>query len=124
METLLLSLKHVFVDFFAGLFRFPLWWYGQGLARFGKGLIKSIDNYRDTLSVDVWIRNLFVPMYGSYDIAGRIISFIVRSFQIVVRSIALVIFIILHIGLFGLYIAAPIFVGLQIAYHFVGVIIA
>lgn len=37
----------------------------------------------------VWIKNLFVPMYGQYDWTGRIISFFMRVFVMIGRAIAL-----------------------------------
>ncbi|HBR80624.1 MAG: hypothetical protein UX09_C0033G0003 [Candidatus Uhrbacteria bacterium GW2011_GWE2_45_35] len=74
---------------------FPIWWYTRGLAavlRFAGG---SIKNQYVNLGLGVWLTNLFVPMYGINDLAGRAISFVVRLFMIVVRGLALLVWIII-----------------------------
>ncbi len=68
---------------------FPLWWYGFGLFRFAKRIFSFWQERALSLAVLVWIKNIFTPMYGQSDFAGRLISFGVRLVQILVRSIAL-----------------------------------
>lgn len=110
------------VDFFGGIIGFPLWWYGQGFARWTKGLWRLFSSYRATLGVSVWVKNLFVPMYGRRDIGGRIVSFFMRSAMIVIRS-----FVLVFVGLFFLlflfvYLLAPLVVVAMLVYHLIGVI--
>jgi len=64
----------------------PFWWYGAGL-------MKILQWYRDSLAsvsalfgLRVWVKNLFVPMYGDTAFVGRLISFAVRLFVIIVRG--------------------------------------
>ncbi|PJE76543.1 hypothetical protein COV05_04205 [Candidatus Uhrbacteria bacterium CG10_big_fil_rev_8_21_14_0_10_48_16] len=67
--------------------RLPLWWYTTGLKQtFGK-LLHSVAESVRYFGVDVWSKNLFVPMYGDASITGRLISFIVRFFVLLARSL-------------------------------------
>jgi len=73
------------VDFFY----FPFWWYGEGLISFLRGLGRFLRDRESMLGLSVWLKNIFVPMYGQRDIGGRIISFIMRLIQVIFRSLAL-----------------------------------
>lgn len=66
----------------------PAWWYGHGFLRVSQWAIRQIREQEIRLGVSLWWRNLFTPMYGQYDWQGRIISFIVRFFNGILRSIA------------------------------------
>lgn len=65
---------------------FPLWWYSAGLLR----IIKKIRNFyrhqEESLALSIWLRNIFTPMYGQHDFAGRLISFIIRFVQVIFRG--------------------------------------
>ena len=67
----------------------PFWWYTAGLAWFGQKVLSFINNKRRSLNIGVWVRYLFVPMYGEKDTIGRLISFFIRFFQIIFRTFAL-----------------------------------
>ena len=71
---------------------FPLWWYGPGFFRLVITLGKFIANKFTSLGLGVWLKNLFVPMYGQHDFAGRFISFFVRVIQIIFRAVAFMFF--------------------------------
>lgn len=43
------------------------------------------------LALDIWLKNIFVPMYGQRDAASRIISFLMRLVQIIFRFIIMLI---------------------------------
>lgn len=70
---------------------FPVWWYTRGLAgviQYGLSMMK----YRlESYAFSVWIRNLFVPMYGMRDWSARLISFVMRVVVIVARGCALIV---------------------------------
>lgn len=55
-----------------------------------KGGATWIASYAKSLALRVWIKNLFVPMYGMYDWQSRLISFFMRLAQIVFRGIGVV----------------------------------
>ncbi|MEI7452477.1 MAG: hypothetical protein WCK37_04750 [Candidatus Falkowbacteria bacterium] len=67
---------------------FPLWWYSAGFGRMAMGVFGAIKRKFISLALGVWLKNLFVPMYGQHDFAGRCISFFMRFFQIIFRGIA------------------------------------
>lgn len=68
---------------------FPIWWYSKGIVYTFEKLSLSARRQSANFAVGLWLKNLFVPMYGQYDWQGRIISFFVRLLQVVFRSIAL-----------------------------------
>lgn len=77
------------------LLTLPLWWYTVGLREtFGK-LLHSMEGSVRYFGVDVWARNVFVPMYGDESVTGRAISFIVRLAVLVFRSLGVVAWVIL-----------------------------
>lgn len=72
--------------------RFPFWWYGRGVVimlQWGKDAIYGTYQF---LALGIWIRNLFVPMFGDVTIPGRLISFGVRLFMIGFKTIGLLVF--------------------------------
>lgn len=112
-----LVLRLVFVDIIGDIFYFPVWWYSRGLIRAFRRMLERIGGHEASLGVGIWIRSLFVPMFGQYDAAGRIISFIMRSVQIVVRGILLIVLTAAEIIFFLLWIFAPLFVLQEIIYQ-------
>jgi len=71
------------------IFYFPLWWYSVGFVRTAKNAFKFWNNQQKALGFYIWVKNIFVPMYGQHDWAGRLISFAVRLVQIISRGIIL-----------------------------------
>lgn len=69
----------------------PVWWYSRGLLRQFQGVWGSLGARYEALALDVWVKNIGTPMYGQYDISGRIISFVMRLAQIVGRLFVLVV---------------------------------
>jgi hypothetical protein len=67
---------------------FPLWWYSVGFFRCLKHLASFLRGWSESLGVLVWVKNIFRPMYGQRDFASHVISFFMRSVQVVARSIA------------------------------------
>jgi hypothetical protein len=91
---------------------FPLWWYTKGIVYMLDKLWLSARRQSANFAVGIWIKNLFVPMYGQYDWQGRIISFVVRLVQIIVRSIAYSIWLMILALLAVVYLVIPlIFIG-------------
>ncbi|MEA2088893.1 MAG: hypothetical protein U9O55_03585 [Patescibacteria group bacterium] len=110
----LLFLKYITVDLIGDFFYFPVWWYTKG---FKKAIFFSIKKIKDTekgLGIGIWAKNLFKPMYAQYDWQGRIISFLMRLFQLIVRSIAFGVFFIIILFLPLIWLTLPIFIIFQI----------
>lgn len=111
------SSRLIAANFLFQIFYFPIWWYTFGLFWFARKLWLSFWNYGKSLAIDIWLKNLFVPMYGQYDLAGRIISFLVRLFQVVFRTVLWLAFCLVLFGLFFVWVGAPIFIVWQIIFN-------
>ncbi|MFA6254615.1 MAG: hypothetical protein WC675_01110 [Patescibacteria group bacterium] len=112
------SIRYIIIDLIGDILYWPVWWYSKGLAKVGLGCLQEIKNQAEVLGIAVWIKNLFTPMFGQYDIEGRIISFFARLIQIIVRSILLLFWIILILILFLAWIFLPVLVGYEIVVNF------
>ena len=86
---------------------FPLWWYTGGLLHALRWCIDFFKSGNETLAPGLWFANLLVPMYGQYDWEGRIISFFMRFAQVVGRSIALVVWLVVCTILFMAWLVFP-----------------
>jgi hypothetical protein len=91
------------------LIYFPFWWYTRGLVRFAKSFINSLRFKWQDLGVGVWIKNLFVPMFGVHDISGRLISFFMRLVNIIGRFFYFLIFAVIFFLWFLIKLLAPAF---------------
>jgi len=120
MQTFVLGLKYFFIDLIGGIIRWPIWWYTLGLVMAGNWGIKTIKMYARMLALSVWIKNIFVPMFGFYDWQSRLISIFMRIVNIIGRSIGIIILSI------GVLIAVVIYVlilpvaALAFFYQFIG----
>ncbi len=106
-------IKFVFLDIIGDFFYWPIWWYSKGLIKMGRFCLHEFSNQVEQLGVLVWIKNLFTPMFGQYDIQGRLISFFMRIFQIIIRSFAVLIFAVFYLILFLLWPIMPIIILYQ-----------
>ncbi len=97
---------------------FPIWWYSVGFVRLVKSLWRFLLNQEKILAFSVWLKNLFVPMYGQRDFVGRLISFIIRLAQIILRGFVLLLYLILMLGLLLLWLIFPIALLLMTAFQF------
>lgn len=109
--------KLIFWDVLGDALYFPVWWYTRGFLRMLRNGIQRVKNKEASLGVLLWIRNIFVPMFGQYDAVGRIISFLMRIFQIIVRSLLLLLSVIKEFALLILWIVLPIFAANEVFYH-------
>ncbi len=95
------------MDFLGSILWFPVWWYTLGLKklalRFWVGLQYRVSSY----GLRIWIKNMFVPMYGQYDIQGKIVSFFMRFVVLIGRSIALAVEAVVYALGLAVWIAAP-----------------
>lgn len=96
---------------------FPVWWYTKGVVYMIEQLLLSARRQAASFAVSLWVRNLFVPMYGQYDWQGRIISFFIRLIQIIFRSLAYTFWIMILGGVAIFYIFAPILLVVFIFLH-------
>lgn len=83
-----IATKYFFVDLVGGVLAFPVWWYTRGTVLVLAWAGDSIRDSGRALSLGVWVKNLFVPMYGERGAEGRIISFFIRFCVMILRAIA------------------------------------
>jgi len=110
-------LSVILIDVGKTILYFPVWWYSQGLLNVLKGGLNMIRDFEQTLGFFIWLKNLFVPMFGQRDISGRIISVFLRFFQIIVKGIILLIFSVLVFAFYLIWLVLPIFIIYQIIIH-------
>jgi len=107
MNITLAILPRILSEFILDFFYFPLWWYTTGAKRvllFCGSLIAEANLYT---SPGLWLKNIFVPMYGQYDWQGRIMSVFMRLINVIGRSVGLLVWIGLIIILFFSYLFFP-----------------
>lgn len=106
----LLAQRLALSAFLDGLY-FPLWWYTAGAKRSLLWCASRVAEANDQLAPGLWLKNIFVPMFGQSDLQGRLMSFFMRLMNVILRSIALV-FWIFAVGLMFMgWILLPIGVG-------------
>jgi len=104
-------------DFLKEILYFPIWWYTKGALGVIKFLFNFLRNVEKYLALWIWIKNIFKPMYSQYDFAGMVISFFIRSFQIILRSAVVLFLVFLSFGFFLLWLVLPIVVSTGIFYQ-------
>ncbi len=112
-QALTRTIRDVVLD----VFLFPVWWYTKGLVLMVGWVVDTISDSARSLSLKVWLQNLFVPMYGRYDWQSRLISVFMRFIQIVFRLFALLVWTLVAFIAFLFYIAAPITLVILLLYH-------
>lgn len=90
---------------------FPLWWYTAGARRALLWCGARISDANDQLSPGLWLKNIFVPMFGQSDLQGRLMSFFMRLMNVILRSIALVFWSFGVMIFFVIWIVMPIGIG-------------
>lgn len=106
----ILVLQRIILEAVLDLIYFPLWWYTGGVWHALKWSVSVFQDGNRTLLPLLWFKNLLVPMYGQYDWQGRIISFIMRFVQFVVRSFALMFWFIVCVILFCIWLVIPVLI--------------
>jgi hypothetical protein len=109
--TLLLSI-------ISSIIYFPIWWYSWGFFRFARGVFYFLKNRANSLGVFIWLKNIFVPMYGQSDFVGRLISFGIRLVQIIARGFLLIIWLIFCIFLILAWLALPVLIIWATSFQF------
>lgn len=103
----ILILQRLLLEAVLDIIYFPIWWYTKGAVHALRWCFNLLKRGNENLAPGLWFVNLFVPMYGQFDIQGRIVSFLMRSVQIFARTIALVVWLSLCLVLFFCWLALP-----------------
>lgn len=85
----------------------PLWWYTGGVVWIISRVGASIRDAAAQAALGLWIKNVFVPMYGQHDTWGRIVSFIIRVANIIARGVWVALWAVVCVTAFGAWVAAP-----------------
>lgn len=102
-----LTLTSVIGDVIKDILFFPFWWYSFGFFKMLVWLKTFISDKQTSLGLGVWIKNIFVPMYGQRDIQGVIISIFIRIFQIIGRSIVMIFWLLIALVAFWIWLLLP-----------------
>ncbi len=104
------TFKFISLKIVGDLIYFPIWWYTVGLKERFFVFLKQMRGVERRLALRIWLKNIFVPMYGFYDILSRFISFFIRIIMLVYKTAAFFLWLAFYFTLFLIYILLPIFV--------------
>ena len=108
----------IIVQILGEILYFPVWWYTVGFARLAKNSWRFWRSREQALGFMIWLKNIFVPMYGQHDFASRVISFVMRLIQIIFRGLILLIWFLLALLSLIIWLAFPILLLLALAFQF------
>lgn len=89
----LLIAQRLLIDIAVDIIYFPIWWYSSGFLAALKSATHWVRLAHSYLAPGLWLKNLFVPMFGQSDWEGRIVSFFVRLGNVFMRSLMLLLWI-------------------------------
>lgn len=104
---ILIIFQRLFIEAIVDIFYFPVWWYSSGIKYISQKCFRLLKIGNEELAPGLWLKNLFVPMFGSRDWEGKIISFFMRLVQIIARGFALFIWMWCCIALFLFWLIFP-----------------
>ncbi len=93
--SVVLVIRTLTVDGLREVLMLPIWWYTGGMIRTLRWMLDSMKTAPGFFGLQVWVKNIFVPMYGDTSFVGRLVSFGVRSFMIFIRGIGTLFLVIL-----------------------------
>lgn len=96
---------------------FPFWWYSRGLLKVLSWSKKYLHTRLEASGLLIWLKNIFVPMYGQSDWAGILISFFTRVVQIIARTLIMFFWLLVVVTLIGLWLITPILVVYQLNFQ-------
>jgi len=105
-----LLLQRLALDAIIDIAYFPFWWYTAGFMRVLNGAKNWIAAANMNMAPGLWLRNLFVPMFGQTDVQGRIMSVFMRFANVIGRSIGLLIWILIVLFFLMVWLSFPLFV--------------
>ncbi len=108
------SISFVAKEIVGDILYFPIWWYSVGLKKRLDGFVDTARQANQEFALSIWVKNLFVPMYGQSDWQGRLVSFFMRLVQIIGRGILAGLWLIIGLVVIVVWIFAPVFIIWQI----------
>ena len=89
MPFILRQLAELILEFLLDVVRFPWWWYSGGLRSAATWCWQGFSSARARVSLGLFLRHFFTPMYGDYSFSGRVISLIMRFCLVIFKFIRL-----------------------------------
>ena len=105
------------IEIFKDILYFPIWWYSRGLAQTLAWIKIFLKNRQESLALFIWVKNIFVPMYGQSDLVGHLISFFIRLVQIIIRGIMMAFWLLVGAFILITWVLLPILVFGQIIWQ-------
>ncbi|MFH1291879.1 MAG: hypothetical protein ABIH87_01645 [bacterium] len=99
--------QRLLLEAIADLLYFPIWWYGHGSVHAGQWCLGLFMDGNASLAPGLWLKNIFVPMFGQWDWRGRIISFFIRLINIIIRSIMLAVWLVFCMAILTAWLVIP-----------------
>lgn len=106
--------ENIFIGWILEIIFFPIWWYTFGLLQTMSFAVEYLRRHEQQVGFLIWFKNIFVPMYGQTDIISRLVSFFVRSVQVLVRGAIMSVFLLISMALVVLWLAVPVVALLEI----------
>ncbi len=114
MQWLVFFGRFLFLDVTTSAVAFPLWWYGDGLTSVIHWSGRSLRYRWRSYAFDIWLRSMFVPMYGQTDVFGRAISVCMRLVILVARFVGYAVEAVGHGALIMVWAAWPVMLFLML----------
>ena len=105
-----LVLQRMLLELVLDIIYFPVWWYTGGVKHAGMFCYGLLQDANYFLAPGLWLKNMFVPMFGQTDLQGRLMSIFMRFANFIGRSIGFLIWFFVVIFIFILWLVFPIFV--------------
>jgi hypothetical protein len=90
MPFILRQVAELILEFLLDVVRFPGWWYSSGLRSAAVWCWQGFGSTRARVSLGLFLRHFFTPMYGDYSFSGRAISLLMRFFLVIFKFLRLV----------------------------------
>jgi len=107
----------ILADLARDLIFFPVWWYTKGFFELATKISVFWSDSLKGLNLLVWLKNIFVPMYGQRDLTGILVSIFMRIVQIILRSIGFACLLLLGLFVILLWLVAPLIILWQIIFQ-------
>ncbi|MBI4281126.1 hypothetical protein HY628_02935 [Candidatus Uhrbacteria bacterium] len=115
--------KFAFGEVLGEFFFIPVWWYSRGFLRLSRHLGRAGREFEKSIGFRFWLRTIGKPMYGQRDVAGKIISFLMRLVVLAAKFFALAGYAVFLIVLALLWLAAPLVIIWQLVKNLTGLLV-
>ncbi|HAZ28938.1 MAG TPA: hypothetical protein DCY48_04155 [Candidatus Magasanikbacteria bacterium] len=115
----ILVFQRIAIEFILDVLYFPLWWYTAGAKHTLLFCVRLFQDANLSFAPLLWLKNLFVPMFGQRDLQGRLMSIFMRFVNVIGRSIALTVWFGVLVCLFLAWMIFPLAVSYMLFLSFI-----